>query len=99
MFACAPPERWRCGSSRLAGGAPSFPGRPCVWGAQVVREAYPDDSQWDKSSKYHDPTSTRDAPRWFMVDVRLVRVVCEWGAPSFSVLDLPYLSLRLDFGV
>jgi predicted RNA-binding protein with PUA-like domain len=39
----------------------------------VVREAYPDHTAWDPESKYYDPASTPDNPRWFMVDVRLVR--------------------------
>lgn len=38
--------------------------------AEVVREAYPDDTQFDPKSKYYDPKATPDAPRWFMVDVR-----------------------------
>lgn len=38
----------------------------------IVREAYPDDTQFDPGSRYHDPRSTKDNPRWVMVDVRLV---------------------------
>ena len=38
--------------------------------ARVVREAYPDDSAWDPKSDYHDPASTPEDPRWFMVDVQ-----------------------------
>ncbi len=41
--------------------------------AQVVREAYPDPSAWDPESKYFDPKSSPQQPRWFMVDVQLVR--------------------------
>ena len=40
---------------------------------EVVREAYPDHTAQDPESKYHDPAATLDNPRWFMVDVRLVR--------------------------
>ena len=40
---------------------------------EVVREAYPDHSAWNPDSKYFDPARTPDNPRWFMVDVRLVR--------------------------
>ncbi len=40
--------------------------------ARVVRESYPDHTQFDESSKYHDPKATREAPRWFMVDVAFV---------------------------
>ncbi len=38
--------------------------------ARVAREAYPDDSAWDPRSEYHDPGSTPERPRWFMVDVQ-----------------------------
>ena len=41
--------------------------------AEVASPAYPDESQFDPKSPYHDPKSTRDAPRWVHVDVRLVR--------------------------
>lgn len=40
--------------------------------AEVVTEAYPDHTSWDPGSKYFDPKSTPDEPRWFMVDVAFV---------------------------
>ena len=40
--------------------------------AEVVRTAYPDASQFDRKSPYYDPKSTRAAPRWLNVDVRLL---------------------------
>ena len=40
--------------------------------AEVVRESYPDRTAFDPASPYFDPKSTRDAPRWFVVDVRFV---------------------------
>jgi predicted RNA-binding protein with PUA-like domain len=40
--------------------------------ARVCREAYPDHTAHDPHSKYHDPKSTPDEPRWFMVDVEHV---------------------------
>jgi predicted RNA-binding protein with PUA-like domain len=40
---------------------------------QVVRAAYPDPTQFDRASEYYDPASTREAPRWFCVDVRFER--------------------------
>jgi predicted RNA-binding protein with PUA-like domain len=40
---------------------------------QVVREAYPDPTQFDRASEYYDPASTREAPRWVCVDVRFER--------------------------
>jgi predicted RNA-binding protein with PUA-like domain len=40
--------------------------------AKVCRTAYPDDTQFDRKSEYFDAKATRDAPRWFMVDVEFV---------------------------
>lgn len=37
---------------------------------EVAREAYPDHTQFDRKSHYYDPKSTKDDPRWFMVDLR-----------------------------
>ncbi len=41
--------------------------------AEVVREGYPDHTAWNPESNYHDPKSTPNNPRWYMVDVRFVR--------------------------
>lgn len=41
--------------------------------AEVVREAYPDHTAFDSDDPHHDPKSDPDNPRWYMVDVRLVR--------------------------
>ncbi len=38
---------------------------------EIVREGYPDPTQFDPRSKYHDPKSKPEAPRWYLVDVRL----------------------------
>jgi predicted RNA-binding protein with PUA-like domain len=40
--------------------------------ARVVREGYPDHSQFDPNDEYFDPAATPDAPRWFMVDLQAV---------------------------
>jgi len=40
--------------------------------ARVCRDAYPDPAQFDERSKYHDAKSTREEPRWDMVDVEFV---------------------------
>lgn len=40
---------------------------------EVAREAYPDHTQFDPASKYHDPKATPEKPRWYMPDVRFVR--------------------------
>ena len=39
----------------------------------VVRAGYPDTTALNPESKYHDPKSTPDNPRWFRVDVRYKR--------------------------
>jgi len=41
--------------------------------AKVSRLAYPDATQFERGGKYHDPKATPAAPRWFNVDVTLVR--------------------------
>lgn len=40
--------------------------------ARVCRESYPDHYALDEKSKYFDPKSDPDKPRWFMVDVEFV---------------------------
>ncbi|TNF36269.1 MAG: EVE domain-containing protein [Gammaproteobacteria bacterium] len=40
---------------------------------KIAREAYPDHTQFDPTSKYYDAKSNPDNPRWFMVDVKFVR--------------------------
>jgi predicted RNA-binding protein with PUA-like domain len=40
--------------------------------AQVASAAYPDETQFDPKSPYFDPKAKRDAPRWMLVDVKLV---------------------------
>ena len=39
--------------------------------AEIVREAYPDHTAFDPKDRHYDPKSKEDAPRWFMVDIRL----------------------------
>jgi predicted RNA-binding protein with PUA-like domain len=41
--------------------------------AEVASAAYPDATQFDPSSPYHDAKSTPEQPRWSHVDVALVR--------------------------
>jgi predicted RNA-binding protein with PUA-like domain len=40
---------------------------------EVASPAYPDETQFDPASEYFDPRSTRENPRWFNVDVKLMR--------------------------
>lgn len=39
--------------------------------AEVASKAYPDETQFDRKSKYFDPKATRETPRWFNVEVKL----------------------------
>ena len=41
--------------------------------ARVASKPYPDATQFDPESKYYDPKSSEQNPRWHLVDVRYVR--------------------------
>lgn len=41
--------------------------------AEVASPAYPDATQFDPAGHYFDPKASPEKPRWFNVDVRLVR--------------------------
>lgn len=41
--------------------------------AKIVKEAYTDFTAFDSKSKYYDPKSDPDNPRWLMVDIKLQR--------------------------
>jgi len=43
--------------------------------ARVSSTAYPDVTQFDPDSKYFDAKATQEQPRWFNVDVQLVKKV------------------------
>jgi len=48
---------------------------PSVMGiAEVVKEAYPDDSAFDPRDIHYDSKSTPAKPLWDMVDIKLVRI-------------------------
>ncbi|HJW24031.1 MAG TPA: EVE domain-containing protein [Rhodocyclaceae bacterium] len=40
---------------------------------EICSEPYPDATQFDPASPYFDPKSSPEAPRWVLVDLRLVR--------------------------
>jgi len=40
---------------------------------KVSKNAYPDETQFDRESDYFDPKATRENPRWVHVDVKLSR--------------------------
>lgn len=41
---------------------------------EIVKSGYPDFTAFDPESHHYDPTSSRDNPRWFMVDIKLVKM-------------------------
>ena len=41
--------------------------------AHVASASYPDETQWDKKSKYFDAKATRETPRWMLIDVKLTK--------------------------
>jgi len=58
--------------------------QPGIVGIVVVSKlAYPDATQFDPHSEYYDPTATAERPRWFNVDVKLVR-----KTPVLSISEL-----------
>jgi len=40
---------------------------------EITRESYPDQTALEPESPYYDPKSTTECPRWYQVDVRLIR--------------------------
>lgn len=40
---------------------------------KVAREAYPDETAFDPKDKHYDPKSDSENPRWYVVEVQLVR--------------------------
>lgn len=57
--------------------------------ARVASEAYDDPTQFDRKSKYFDPKSTKENPRWQLVDVEHVETFAE-------VLGLDVLKAHAD---
>lgn len=43
--------------------------------AKVASESYADPTQFDEKSKYYDPKSSKDDPRWMLVDIAFVEKV------------------------
>ncbi|XP_040113705.1 thymocyte nuclear protein 1 isoform X5 [Oryx dammah] len=42
---------------------------------QIVKEAYPDHTQFEKNNPHYDSSSKEDNPKWSMVDVQFVRMM------------------------
>jgi predicted RNA-binding protein with PUA-like domain len=51
--------------------------------AEVCTKAYPDETQFDATSKYYDAKATRDNPRWVNVDLRFLK-----KAPLLGLAEL-----------
>lgn len=71
--------------------------------AEVVREAYPDHTAFDPQSRYYDPKSKQDNPRWFMVEVkwneaftRIVTLSEMRNVPELSGMKLMQKGQRLS---
>ena len=48
---------------------------PAVVGVvEIVKEGYPDHTQFDPKSHHYDPKASSDNPRWYMVDIKLKSV-------------------------
>ena len=52
--------------------------------ARIIRESYPDFTSWDVKSKYFDPKSKPENPRWDCVKVKYI-------SKSNNILSLPEL--------
>ncbi|HMP72247.1 MAG TPA: EVE domain-containing protein [Kiritimatiellia bacterium] len=62
--------------------------------AEVVGEAYPDPTQFEKGNEYEDVKATREKPVWFLVDVKFVRAFPE-GIPLDRLKETPGLEEML----
>lgn len=40
---------------------------------EIVRNGYPDHTAWDGNEEHFDPGSSPENPRWYMVDVKLIK--------------------------
>ena len=54
--------------------------------AEVASAPYPDPTQFDPKSPYHDPASKRESPRWVLVDVRALYKVEVFGLPQMRAV-------------
>jgi len=50
--------------------------------ARVASTPYPDPTQFDPKSPYHDPASKPEAPRWMLVDVQVLRKTRNLALPE-----------------
>jgi predicted RNA-binding protein with PUA-like domain len=50
--------------------------------ARVASTPYPDPTQFDRKSKYHDPKAKPEEPRWMLVDVQVLKKTRTLGLPE-----------------
>jgi hypothetical protein len=50
--------------------------------AEVASTCYPDPTQFDRKSPYHDPKASPENPRWLLVDVRALKKIRLIGLPE-----------------
>jgi len=50
--------------------------------ARVASTPYPDPTQFDAKSKYYDPKSKKEEPRWMLVDVQMLKKTRTLGLPE-----------------
>lgn len=54
--------------------------------AQVASAAYPDPTQFDPTSPYHDAKSKPEEPRWLLVDVQVLEKIPTITLPALRAL-------------
>lgn len=57
---------------------------------KVASTPYPDPTQFDRKSKYYDPKSKKEEPRWQLVDVQMQRKTRTLGLPELR--EIPELA-------
>ena len=62
--------------------------------ARVASAPYPDPTQFDPRSPYYDPKSSREAPRWVLVDVQVLRKI-----PNLTLAEMRQRPELADMGV
>lgn len=70
---------------------------------EICKEGYPDHTAQDPTSDHFDPAASPENPRWYMVDVRLVRIFSQpvprsllRNCPELAGMELLKLGCRLS---